>query len=66
MIWNLKQRCDQKWCNGCSVDEIQQGAKALADVLEIDVPKLQKEKPREAAPVASSACDRCGRVMYDD
>ncbi|BAT74292.1 hypothetical protein LR48_Vigan05g092300 [Vigna angularis] len=48
-----------------SEDEIQQGSKALADVLEIDVPKLQKEKPREAAPVASSACDRCGRVMYD-
>jgi len=46
------------------VDEIQQGSKALADVLEIDLPKLQKAKPAEAAPVAPSACDRCGRVMY--
>ncbi|KAK7399947.1 hypothetical protein VNO78_11144 [Psophocarpus tetragonolobus] len=48
-----------------SVDEIQQGSKALADVLEIDLPKLQKTKPKDASPVAPSACDRCGRVMYD-
>ncbi|KAL2343396.1 hypothetical protein Fmac_004681 [Flemingia macrophylla] len=47
-----------------SQEEIQQGSKALADVLEIDVPKLQKEKPKHAVPVASSACDRCGRVLY--
>ncbi|KAG4999758.1 hypothetical protein JHK87_020830 [Glycine soja] len=47
-----------------SVDEIQQGSKALADVLEIDLPKLQKTKPIDAAPVATSACDRCGRVLY--
>lgn len=46
------------------MDEIQQGSKALADVLEIDLPKLQKTKPKDAAPVASSACDRCGRVLY--
>lgn len=47
-----------------SHDEIQQGSKALADVLEFDLPKLQKTKPKDAAPVASSACDRCGRVLY--
>ncbi|KHN46067.1 Putative ornithine aminotransferase [Glycine soja] len=47
-----------------SLDEIQQGSKVLADVLEIDLPKLQKTKPKDAAPVASSACDRCGRVLY--
>lgn len=47
-----------------SHDEIQQGSKALADVLEIDLPKLLKTKPKDAAPVASSACDRCGRVLY--
>ncbi|KAK7368508.1 hypothetical protein VNO80_10534 [Phaseolus coccineus] len=48
-----------------SEDEIKQGSKAWADVLEIDLPKLQKAKPTEAAPVATSACDRCGRVLYD-
>ncbi|KAK7319125.1 hypothetical protein RJT34_03839 [Clitoria ternatea] len=47
-----------------SLDEIQEGSKALADVLEIDLPDLQKKKPKDAAPVAPSACDRCGRVLY--
>lgn len=49
----------------CSDDEIRQGSKALADVLEIDLPLLKKMKPKEAAPLAGpSACDRCGRVVY--
>ncbi|KAK7284012.1 hypothetical protein RIF29_13763 [Crotalaria pallida] len=47
-----------------SSDEIQEGSKALVDVLEIDLPKLQKMKPKDASPVAPSACDRCGRVLY--
>ncbi|KAK2437943.1 acetylornithine aminotransferase, mitochondrial [Trifolium repens] len=48
-----------------SADEIQQGSKALADVLEIDLPMLKKMKPKDAAPLAGpSACDRCGRVVY--
>lgn len=51
--------------NPCSADEIQQGSKALADVLEIDLPMLKKMKPKDAAPPAGpSACDRCGRVVY--
>lgn len=50
---------------GCSGDEIQEGSKALANVLEIDLPKLQKLKPKIASPPAApSACDRCGRVLY--
>ncbi|MED6192625.1 hypothetical protein PIB30_011962 [Stylosanthes scabra] len=49
-----------------SSDEIQQGSKALADVLEIDIPKLQNTKPKDASQVASHSheCDRCGRVLY--
>ncbi|KAJ1392419.1 Pyridoxal phosphate-dependent transferase, major domain [Sesbania bispinosa] len=48
-----------------SHDEIQEGSKALADVLEIDLPKLKKMKPKDATPPAApSACDRCGRVVY--
>ncbi|KAL1366569.1 ornithine aminotransferase, mitochondrial [Arachis ipaensis] len=50
-----------------SWDEIQEGSKALADVLEIDLPKLQKTKPKhDASQVASHshACDRCGRLLY--
>lgn len=52
-------------CDLCSADEIQQGSKALADVLEIDLPLLKKMKPKDAVPPAGpSPCDRCGRVVY--
>ncbi|CAL0301370.1 unnamed protein product [Lupinus luteus] len=47
-----------------SSDEIQEGSKALVDVLEIDLPKLLKMKPKDTSPSAPSACDRCGRVLY--
>ncbi|KAE9594463.1 hypothetical protein Lal_00001115 [Lupinus albus] len=47
-----------------SLDEIQEGSKALVDVLEIDLPKLLKMKPKDASPSAPSACHRCGRVLY--
>lgn len=48
-----------------SADEIQQGSKALAEVLEIDLPLLKKTKPKDAVPLAGpSPCDRCGRLVY--
>ncbi|XP_030515084.2 ornithine aminotransferase, mitochondrial [Rhodamnia argentea] len=46
-----------------SVAELQQGSKALHDVLELDLPKMPKVKPEKSSPT-SSACDRCGREMY--
>nr|GEY08563.1 ornithine aminotransferase, mitochondrial [Tanacetum cinerariifolium] len=47
-----------------SLDEIREGAKAFHDVLEHDLPKLVKEKPKPTAPQAQSPCDRCGRDLY--
>ncbi|XP_057415095.1 ornithine aminotransferase, mitochondrial-like [Lotus japonicus] len=48
-----------------SRDEILEASKALSDVLETDLPKLLKMKPKDAAPPAApEACDRCGRVLY--
>ncbi|XP_054802715.1 ornithine aminotransferase, mitochondrial isoform X2 [Prosopis cineraria] len=47
-----------------SSEEIQVGSNALADVLEIDLPKMQKMKPKDVSAAAPSACDRCGRVLY--
>ncbi|KAF7803148.1 ornithine aminotransferase, mitochondrial [Senna tora] len=47
-----------------SLEEIQEGSKALADVLEMDLPKLHQMKPKDVSTAASSACDRCGRVLY--
>ncbi|KAI6703431.1 hypothetical protein NL676_012567 [Syzygium grande] len=46
-----------------SAEELQQGSKALHDVLELDLPKMPKLKPENSSPT-SSACDRCGRKMY--
>ncbi|KAK3432768.1 hypothetical protein EUGRSUZ_D00287 [Eucalyptus grandis] len=46
-----------------SAGELQQGSKALNDVLELDLPKMSKVKPEKSSPT-SSACDRCGRKMY--
>lgn len=48
----------------CSLDEIREGAKAFHDVLEHDLPKLVKEKPKPTAPQAQTPCDRCGRDLY--
>ncbi|KAG6573369.1 Ornithine aminotransferase, mitochondrial, partial [Cucurbita argyrosperma subsp. sororia] len=46
-----------------SLDEVKEGTKALHDVLEIDLPKLMKEKPHNASPSDSIICDRCGRNL---
>ncbi|KAI3818434.1 hypothetical protein L1987_12241 [Smallanthus sonchifolius] len=47
-----------------SLDEIREGAKAFHDVLEHDLPKLVKEKPKPTSPKAQDTCDRCGRELY--
>ncbi|XP_031132182.1 ornithine aminotransferase, mitochondrial [Ipomoea triloba] len=44
--------------------ELQQGSEALHDVLELDLPKMQKEKPTTPSHAASvNVCDRCGRNL---
>lgn len=47
-----------------SLDELKQGTKALADVLECDLPKMQREKPKQVTVPQHEACDRCGRSLY--
>ncbi|KAK4589146.1 hypothetical protein RGQ29_019937 [Quercus rubra] len=44
-----------------SSDELQEASKALSDVLEHDLPKMQKAKPEQVSPTSSNICDRCGR-----
>ena len=47
-----------------SSDELQEASKALSDVLEHDLPKMQKAKPEQVSPTSSNICDRCGRNLY--
>ncbi|EOY27658.1 Ornithine-delta-aminotransferase isoform 1 [Theobroma cacao] len=47
-----------------SPDELQEGSKVLRDVLELDLPNLQKTKPKDS-PTTATICDRCGRNLYD-
>ncbi|KAK6932183.1 Aminotransferase class-III [Dillenia turbinata] len=47
-----------------SLDELQEGSKALHDVLALDLPKMQKSVPENVSSEASSTCDRCGRNLY--
>ncbi|XP_073150815.1 ornithine aminotransferase, mitochondrial [Henckelia pumila] len=49
-----------------SRDELQEGSNALRNILELDLPKMQKEKPddKNISHSASTACDRCGRNLY--
>ncbi|KAI3925465.1 hypothetical protein MKW92_051362 [Papaver armeniacum] len=44
-----------------SSEELQEASKALSDVLEIDLPKLKKQKPEVDQSPVSQVCDRCGR-----
>ncbi|PSR98704.1 Ornithine aminotransferase [Actinidia chinensis var. chinensis] len=46
-----------------SLEELQGGSKALQDVLELDLPKMQMQnaKPETLPSTASHVCDRCGR-----
>ncbi|XP_057763988.1 ornithine aminotransferase, mitochondrial [Salvia miltiorrhiza] len=49
-----------------SSDELIEGSKALQAVLELDLPKIKKEKPDTTSHThtASNVCDRCGRNLY--
>nr|CAD1841552.1 unnamed protein product [Ananas comosus var. bracteatus] len=48
-----------------SLEELTEASKALSDVLEFDLPKLQKEITKSEEPAAKQVCDRCGRNLYD-
>ncbi|XP_057949963.1 ornithine aminotransferase, mitochondrial-like [Malania oleifera] len=43
-----------------SLDELQEGVKALHNVFELDLPLMQKAKPRAVHSTASNICARCG------
>lgn len=47
-----------------SVEELKEASKALKDVLEIDLAKMQKHMPPKETSTASHTCDRCGRQLY--
>ncbi|KAI3979188.1 hypothetical protein MKX01_017013 [Papaver californicum] len=47
-----------------SSEELQEASKALSDVLEIDLPKLKKQKPEVNQSHVSQVCDRCGRSTH--
>ncbi|KAF3449955.1 hypothetical protein FNV43_RR06034 [Rhamnella rubrinervis] len=50
-----------------SSDELQEGLNAIRDVVEHDLPKLQKTKPQNSSSVSHpTICDRCGRSLYGD
>ncbi|KAL3522769.1 hypothetical protein ACH5RR_015603 [Cinchona calisaya] len=44
--------------------ELQEGSKALHDVLEHDLPQMPKEKPQRVSHTAAKVCDRCGRNSF--
>ncbi|XVF87140.1 hypothetical protein PTKIN_Ptkin18bG0095400 [Pterospermum kingtungense] len=47
-----------------SLDELQEGPKALRDVLELDLANMQKAKPKDTS-TSATICDRCGRNLCD-
>ncbi|KAF8408853.1 hypothetical protein HHK36_004922 [Tetracentron sinense] len=47
-----------------SLDELQEGSKALRDVLELDLPKMQMQKQKQKPKTASHVCDRCRRIAH--
>ncbi|XP_042464717.1 ornithine aminotransferase, mitochondrial-like [Zingiber officinale] len=48
-----------------SLEEISEASKAISDVLEIDLPKMQKQKQNAETPTPTQACDRCGKQLHD-
>ncbi|CAL9772950.1 unnamed protein product [Musa acuminata subsp. burmannicoides] len=48
-----------------SLEELNIASTAFSDVLEIDLPKIQKQKPKSETRTSKQACDRCGRQLYD-
>ncbi|CAO2842177.1 unnamed protein product [Amaranthus hypochondriacus] len=47
-----------------SLDELKLGTKALSEVFEFDLPKMQEEKPDQVTSNDADVCDRCGRNLY--
>ncbi|CDY33459.1 BnaA06g36140D [Brassica napus] len=47
-----------------SSDELREGSKALRDVLEVDLPNLQKINAGKTPVSHLTECDRCGRSLY--
>lgn len=47
-----------------SSDELREGSKALRDVLEVDLPNLQKINAGKTPVSHLTECDRCGRNLY--
>lgn len=47
-----------------SMDELKLGSKALSEVFEFDLPKMQTKKPEHVTPADTDVCDRCGRNLY--
>lgn len=46
-----------------SREELGEASKALKDVLEADLPEMQKQKRKSDTPIAKQSCDRCGRAV---
>jgi ornithine--oxo-acid transaminase len=49
-----------------SMDELEQASKTLQDVLELDLPEMQKAMPEKQSHAAPTSCDRCGRKDSTD
>lgn len=47
-----------------SPEELAEASKALSDVLEHDLPQMQKQIKRPESEAEKPVCDRCGRDLY--
>ncbi|CAN6323193.1 unnamed protein product, partial [Urochloa humidicola] len=45
-------------------EELAEASKALSDVLEHDLPQMQKEIKKPESEAEKPVCDRCGRDLY--
>ncbi|RRT82696.1 hypothetical protein B296_00009743 [Ensete ventricosum] len=48
-----------------SMEELNEATKAFGDVLRLDLPEMQKKKPKAETPTSKQVCDRCGRDLHD-
>jgi ornithine--oxo-acid transaminase len=47
-----------------SPEELAEASKAFSDVLEHDLPQLQKQIKKTESAAEKQSCDRCGRDLY--
>lgn len=47
-----------------SPEELAEASKALSDVLEHDLPQMQKQIKKPESEAEKPVCDRCGRDLY--